>query len=167
MDQARYNCKSFWQTNICVDIFWSTGIGALISLSKHQLQPIVINMCWGFKDFCQKNIFLLFSLNFQSFYFFLWIFRVCLKSCRWLAATEDSAYNLLTFIWKLWLRFWHISISLSPNFWESGKLWHLRLANTNLHLDICQKLYLDLSVVDKFGFERHECQVSCETEICN
>ena len=36
--------------------------------------------------------------------------------------------------------------------------------NRNLYLP---EAVFGLPEVDKFGFEKHECHVSCETEICN
>ena len=114
---------SFWLTNICVNTFWSHGIGALISLSSPYTNS---------------------SPLWSTFVGTLKIFHFKYSEFVWKVAadwrpTQDSAHNLLPFICKLWLTFWHISISLYPNFWASGKLWLLR----KTEICICQKLYLD------------------------
>ena len=129
---------SFWLTNICVNTFWSNGIGALISLSSPHTNSSPL---WS-------------TFVGNSKIFSLQIFRVCLKSCRWLASYSGLCIQPFTiYLQTLIDILTHFDFTL-PKLLSKWKIVTFE-ENRNLHLP---EAVFGLPEVDKWIWET---QMSC------
>lgn len=132
-----------WRTNICVNSFWSTRIGV----------PISLYSLYSNSSHCDQHLlgpqifFVIFKCN-----FFLQIFRVYLKSCRWLACYSRlciQAFNIYLRVGKTLIEIlthFHFTLPFDKSKLlqvvenlHKFELWYLSIANmlTNLHLPSC------------------------------
>ena len=122
-----HDCDSFWLTNICVNTFWSTGIGALISLSSQYTNssPLWSTFAADSNIFCQKYIF------YSEYFEFVW--KV---AADWRPTLHTTFLHLFgNFDWNFDTFRFHFIQTFEAV--ENGDIWG------QTQICICQKLYLD------------------------